>query len=262
MVVTLEPCNHTGRTPPCADAILNTPARQLWIGIRDPNPAVPGGGAARLAAGGLVVRFIEALEEASSATLASAARRLIGPFAKRARTGLPWVTVKQALDRSGGMAPPPGLKTFTSDASLEFAHALRRRADAILTGSGTVLADEPEFTVRRVPDFPGKRRQLVILDRRDRVPQAYLRVATERGFEVSVDGSLTRALERLGGAGALEVLVEAGPALTGAILDSELWDERVLIRQSPHHGGEDVISIRQRRPQYEQESTEYVFRNH
>lgn len=247
VVVTLEPCNHTGCTPPCTDAVLSTPAREVWIGVNDPNPAVAGGGAATLAVAGLTVRFIDALDDAASPALTSEVHRLIGPFAKRVRTGLPWVTVKQALDRNGSMVPPPGLKTFTSDASLELAHELRRRADAILTGSGTVLADEPEFTVRRVPDFLGKRRQLVILDRRGRVPGSYLRTATERGFEVSVEGSLLHALARLGEAGSLEVLVEAGPQLTGAMLASELWDEHVVIQQSQLRGGADAVSVRQRR---------------
>jgi diaminohydroxyphosphoribosylaminopyrimidine deaminase/5-amino-6-(5-phosphoribosylamino)uracil reductase len=247
VVVTLEPCNHTGRTPPCADAILGTPARELWIGVGDPNPHVAGGGAARLGGeGGLAVRFLEDLDHPHTAELAAAARRLTAPFAKRVRTGLPWVTVKQARDRLGSMVPPAGRKTFTSDASLDFAHALRKRADAILTGSGTVLADAPEFTVRRVPDFPGKHRQLVILDRRGRVDAAYLAAAGARGFEVTLETSLQGALARLGAAGTLEVLVEAGIDLTAAILASDLWDEHVLIEQHPTPGNADIISIRER----------------
>lgn len=264
VVVTLEPCNHTGRTPPCADAILGTPAREVWIGVRDPNPRVAGGGAARLASdGGLAVRFIDDLDHPQAAELAAAAHRLLAPFAKRARTGLPWVTVKQARDRSGSMVPPAGRKTFTTGASLDFAHALRKRADAILTGSGTVLADTPEFTVRRVPDFPGKRRQLVILDRRGRVGGAYLEAARGRGFDVSLETSLPAALARLGEAGALEVLVEAGIALTEAILASDLWDEHVLIQQASTPGAEDVITIRRRSDQTETEGkADDVLGNH
>lgn len=262
VVVTLEPCNHTGRTPPCAIAILGTPARELWIGARDPNPRVAGGGAARLAAAGLAVNFIQDLGDESSAALAAGAARLIAPFAKRVRTGLPWVTVKQAIDRGGSMVPPAGQKTFTSDASLELAHRLRRRADAIMTGSGTVVADAPEFTVRRVPDFPGKRRQLVILDRRGRVGNAYLCQAAERGFEVRVAADLPEALARLGAAGALEVLVEAGPELTGTLLTSEFWDEHVLIRQGPDAGSDDIIDIRYRRDPAAAGKEDNVLRHH
>jgi diaminohydroxyphosphoribosylaminopyrimidine deaminase/5-amino-6-(5-phosphoribosylamino)uracil reductase len=264
VVVTLEPCNHTGRTPPCADAILGTPACELWIGVRDPNPRVAGGGAARLAGeGGLSVRFLENLDHPQTADFAAAARRLIAPFAKRARTGLPWVTVKQARDRSGSMVPPAGRKTFTSETSLDFAHALRKRADAILTGSGTVLADTPEFTVRRVPDFPGKRRQLVILDRRGRVGGSYLDVARARGFDVALETSLLGALARLGEVGALEVLVEAGVELTAAILAGDFWDEHVLIQQAPAPEAEDAITIRRRSDHPEAAGKAgHVLRNH
>lgn len=262
VVVTLEPCNHTGRTPPCANAILETPARAIWIGAGDPNPLVAGGGAARLASAGLVVGFIQDLHDDRSQVLAAAAERLIAPFAKRVQTGLPWVTVKQAIDRAGSMVPPAGRKTFTSDASLDLAHRLRRRADAILTGSGTVLADAPLFTVRRVPDFPGKRRQLVILDRRGRVDERYLLRAAERGFDPAIAGDLPEALARLGAAGALEVLVEAGPELTGVLLAGALWDEHVLIRQGPGTSSDDIIDIRYRRDPAAAGKDDNVFRHH
>lgn len=264
VVVTLEPCNHTGHTPPCTDTILGTPAREVWIGVRDPNPHVAGGGAGRLARdGGLAVGFIEDLDQPQAADLAAAARRLIAPFAKRARTGLPWVTVKQARDRSGSMLPPAGRKTFTAEASLDFAHALRKRTDAILTGSGTVLADAPEFTVRRVPDFPGKRRQLAILDRRGRVGGSYLDAARARGFDVTLETSVPEALARLGAAGALEVLVEAGVELTAAILAGDFWDEHVLIQQAPTPEAEDVITICRRSEHAETAGkADHVLRNH
>lgn len=246
VVVTLEPCNHTGRTPPCTEAILSTPAQHLWIGAADPNPTVRGGGSQRLAAAGLTVKFIADLDVPEACDLASAAERLIAPFSKHARTGLPWVTVKQALDPASGMVPPAGRKTFTSEASLVFAHRLRKRADAILTGSGTILADDPLFTVRKVPDFTCKHRHLVILDRRARVPQTYVAAARARGFEVWLAQSLPHALRQLGDVGALEVLVEAGPQLTGAVLASELWDEHVLIRQNNNRSADDQITIRLR----------------
>ena len=166
VVVTLEPCNHHGRTPPCAEAILSTPAREVWIAEADPNPRVEGGGGTRLAAAGLSVRYLAELDHPDTPRLAAEAERLVAPFVKWATTGLPFVTVKQALDETGSMIPPAGdRKTFTSEASLTLAHRMRRRADAILTGTGTILADRPEFTVRHLPDHPGKSRILAILDR-------------------------------------------------------------------------------------------------
>ncbi|SEQ56471.1 diaminohydroxyphosphoribosylaminopyrimidine deaminase [Faunimonas pinastri] len=246
-VVTLEPCNHTGRTPPCAGAILETPAREVWIGVADPNP-VASGGAARLRAAGLAVHRLADLPHPDRDTLLADCADLIGPFVKRTLTGLPWVTVKQALDEAGDMIPPAGRKTFTSEASLKLAHELRRRADAILTGSGTVLADDPEFTVRRVADFPGKRRHLAILDRRARVPEAYVEAAKARGFIVSVEHDLTTALRRLADAGATEVLVEAGPEIVRSVLDGGLWDEHVVIRKSARPGAPDDVTIRRREP--------------
>ena len=231
VVVTLEPCNHTGRTPPCVEAILRTPARQVWIGVADPNPKVPGGGAARLAAAGLRVGYLVELDHPEAAGLALKAHRLIAPFAKRMQTGLPWVTVKQALTHDGSMIPPKGAKTFTSPASLVLAHQLRKRADAVLTGSGTVLADAPEFTVRRVADFADKRRFLSILDRRGRVPASYLDAARARGFAVFIETDIAAALRHLGQLGALEVLVEAGPSVLQAVRDGGFWDEWITIEQ-------------------------------
>jgi diaminohydroxyphosphoribosylaminopyrimidine deaminase / 5-amino-6-(5-phosphoribosylamino)uracil reductase len=243
LVVTLEPCNHQGRTPPCVDAILATPARTVWIGARDPNPKVAGGGAARLASHGLTVRFLDALDHPETPALARAARRLIAPFGKWSQTGRPWLALKQAIAADGGMIPPTGRKTFTSQASLVLAHRLRRRSDAIVTGSGCVLADEPAFTVRHVRDHPGKRRLLAILDRRGRTPASYVKAAEARGFDVRVRGDLQGLLAELGDAGVLEALVEAGPTLLAAFLDQDLWDERVIIRQSPGAGGPDTVDV-------------------
>ena len=229
VVVTLEPCDHHGRTPPCTEAILATPARRVVIGVADPNPSVAGGGAGRLARAGLDVRRAENLP--GCADLAAGCRALIAPFAKRALTGRPFVTVKQALDPAGSMIPPRGAKTFTSEPALRFAHALRRRADAILTGSGTVLADDPGFDVRRVPDHPDRRRSLAVLDRRGRVPAAWLAAAASRNLDAFAVDDLEAALDRLGAAGALEVLVEAGPAVLASIAAAGLWDEWVVIRK-------------------------------
>ncbi|MBV9511582.1 MAG: bifunctional diaminohydroxyphosphoribosylaminopyrimidine deaminase/5-amino-6-(5-phosphoribosylamino)uracil reductase RibD [Caulobacteraceae bacterium] len=246
LVVTLEPCNHHDRTPPCTEAILASPARAVWIGARDPNPKVCGGAAARLMAEGLKVRFLDQAPHPVAAELARRARRLIAPFAAWSRTGRPWVTLKQAFTAQGSMIPPSGRKTFTSPEALVLAHRLRRRADAIITGSGCVLADDPAFTVRHVSDHPGKRRILAILDRRGRTPPAYVEAAQARGFDVRIRDDLKALLDELGEAGVLEALVEAGPTLSQAMLAGGLWDEQVVIRQGPP-GAPAAVEVRARR---------------
>lgn len=268
VIVTLEPCNHTGHTPPCSDAILQTPAREIWIGASDPNPTVRGKGAQKLAAKGLRVGFIQDLDAqhlggAEAAHLAKAAKRLIAPFAKHKETAMPWVTIKQAVSRTGSMIPEVGRKTFTSKSSLIFAHKLRKRADAILTGSGTILADSPEFTVRHVPDFANKTRHLVVLDRRGRVPEAYISTARKAGFDVHLANDLHECLTLLGQAGVLEVLVEAGPTLIAAVLNTPFWDEHITITQGKTLDNADKIATRYRADLHEtlNERGEDVLRN-
>lgn len=265
-IVTLEPCNHHGRTPPCAEALLATPAKQIWIACRDPNPKVGGGGAERLMAEGRRVRMLADLPHPDALVLAGDAERLIAPFRKHVLTGLPFITVKQALSSTGSMIPPPGRKTFTAPSSLALAHSLRRRADAILTGSGTILADDPHFTVRLVADHPGKRRLLVILDRRRRVHSDYLDAALQRGFEVYHGDKLHAALARIADWGAMEVLVEAGPTLTGSLLATALWDEHVLIEQACSPDGADRVTTRRRQAAeptpHSHKKDSHVFRRH
>ena len=243
LVVTLEPCNHLGRTPPCTEAILKSPTRRVVFGVPDPNPRVAGGGEKRLIAAGIeVVKLND-----------PACAELLAPFSKWVRTGIPFVTVKRAISSgsiakraSGSMIPPAGQKTFTSPDSLRFAHELRRRADAILTGSGTWLADSPLFTVRHVPDHPGKTRWLVVLDRRKRIPEESLKIAENRGFRIHQAASFEEALHRLGQLGVLEVLIEAGPLLSDSVLQSGFWDRDVVITHEP--SGPDQIDIKRRAP--------------
>jgi diaminohydroxyphosphoribosylaminopyrimidine deaminase/5-amino-6-(5-phosphoribosylamino)uracil reductase len=240
-IVTLEPCNHHGRTGPCSEALLSLPLKALWYGVADPNPTAKGG-ASRLLEAGVEVKSLRELDHVNARDLLNQVVRLLAPFAIRVVTGRPFVTVKQALDAQGNMIPPPGQKTFTSRSSLELAHRLRRRSDAIVTGSGTILADRPEFTVRHVQDITGKRRILCILDRRGRVDAAYLDSAHARGFDTMVATDPVAALVDLADRGCNEALLEAGPELTGHFKDHDLWDEWVEIRK----GSPDLVSIRHR----------------
>ena len=239
LVLTLEPCAHQGRTPPCVDAILRSPIAEVLVGVIDPNPVVAGVGWGRLEREGRRVAFwTHAVAQAGA--LALACRQLIAPFATWIDTGRPWVTIKQAIDPTGSMIPPPGCKTFTSPSSLVVAHERRKWSDAIITGSGTVLADSPEFTVRRVRDHREKTRLLIVLDRRGRVPALYRTEAAARGFVVHTATDPHEALEIAGRAGALMALVEGGPGVTQAFLDQGLWDEHLVI-QVRSNGGEDRI---------------------
>ncbi len=237
-VVTLEPCNHFGRTGPCTAAILSSPIRTVWIGASDPNPRVVGGGAAALARAGLQVRTPP---PHSAVALDCAA--LIAPFASVARTGRPWVTVKQALDARSGMVPPPGTKTFTGPEALRLAHRLRRATDAIVTGMGTILADRPHFTVRHVPDHPARRRLLAVPDRGGGLPREYRLEAEARGFLVRTAPELGALLQLLAAEGALWAMVEAGPRLLAQIERDRLWDDWLTIRHR-RDDAPDRLSLR------------------
>ncbi len=233
LAVTLEPCNHRGRTGPCTEALINArnngaPLRRIIYGCQDPNPRVQGAGAAALSTAGIAV---------SSGVLKRECQQLIRQFSHWVVSHRPWVTLKKALNEEGEMTPEPGHKTFTSEESLRFAHVLRKRADAILTGSGTVLKDQPLFTVRRVADFNHKKRWLVVMDRKQRLLQSKWAASAEnRGFRLHFGTSLEDVLDFLGKQNVLEVLVEAGPTLSDAIERQELWNEKWVIQKGiPDH---------------------------
>ena len=232
LLVTLEPCNHHGRTGPCTEAILASPIRDVWIGCADPNPRVAGHGAERLRAAGCRVRTLDPSGDRSEAGLAADCDALIVPFRRWVATGRPWITVKQALDRRGGMIPPAGTTTFTQPGSLLLAHRLRRGTDAIVTGTGTVLADRPALTVRHLPDHPGRApRLLAIVGRRDPPPD-YVAAATARGFDVRLVAALDRLPDVLGAAGVLWAMLEAGPRLLDGVRQAGLWDDWLTITRA------------------------------
>jgi diaminohydroxyphosphoribosylaminopyrimidine deaminase/5-amino-6-(5-phosphoribosylamino)uracil reductase len=235
IAVTLEPCNHTGRTPPCTEAIIESGIRRVIVGAKDPNPSVKGGGCDRLRTAGIEV--IEGIE-------AESCHALMHAFAHFTTTGKPFVTVKRAFDDSGSMIPPKGQKTFTSPESLILAHRLRKKADAIVTGAGTILADDPSFTIRHVPDHTDKRRMLAILDRSQRIPVHYVEEATSRGFDVKLFDDIDCCFAELAALNIQDVLVEAGPLLSSAILASPHWTMRVDI----HKGEPDRVEVSFNKP--------------
>ncbi len=222
LVVTLEPCNHQGRMPPCTGAILKVPAiKRVIFGARDPHV---------LAAGGAGLLLQKSLKVSlASAHVQKKCEDLIAPFSKVVREGLPYVTLKRAFDEKGSMIPPPGNKTFTRTETLNYAHQLRKQSDAILTGSETILKDNPLFTVRQIKDFEGKVRDLIIMDRRKRVSSDYIRQAELLGFRVFIESDLEQALRGVVSRGGLEVLVEAGPQLSNALIQTPFWDLSVVM---------------------------------
>jgi diaminohydroxyphosphoribosylaminopyrimidine deaminase/5-amino-6-(5-phosphoribosylamino)uracil reductase len=245
--VSLEPCVHHGRTPPCAEALIAAGVARVVAATGDPNPSVNGGGLARLAAAGV---------EVQCGLLEPAAVELNRGFLNRMRRGRPWVTLKTAASLDGRTALASGASRWiTGPAARADVQRLRARSSAILTGAGTVCADDPELTVRDESLATLGRRPLrVVVDRGLRIPcgskvlqgpaptlvftaeasrvDASLEANTDVQFEAlpAGDGGLDlgAALARLAALECNEVLVEAGPTLAGSLLRQGLVDEWVL----------------------------------
>jgi diaminohydroxyphosphoribosylaminopyrimidine deaminase/5-amino-6-(5-phosphoribosylamino)uracil reductase len=269
--VTLEPCAHHGRTPPCVDALLAAGIAQVCYASGDPDPRVDGAGAARLRAAGVPVR---------GGLLAAAGDELNAGFLSRLRRGRPFVRAKIAASLDGRTALASGASQWiTGTAARADVQRWRARSDAILTGIGTVLADDPQLTVRLPADDGIPRRQplRVVLDSRLRLPRSArvlgapgralifsrreavgAELATAAQDAMRRDGIALEWLESAEGgldlSAALtqlarehqinEVLVEAGATLTGALLRARLVDE-LLIYQAPLLLGGDARALAQ-----------------
>jgi len=251
LVTTLEPCAHQGRTPPCVGAILAAGIRRVVIGTRDPNPLVNGRGVAALRKARLDV-----IEDVRSGECAA----LNPPYFKFLATGLPWVMLKSMVSLDGRVASDAGdSRGLGGEAQQRLAHALRARHDAILVGIGTVLADDPELTVRLAR---GRNPRRVVLDSKLRIPLTSRLVATAetaplivatvgssastrmedlrtRGvtvwsFAPGADGRvpLPALLRKMADEGMLSVLVEGGPTVHTAFLREHLVD-RVAVGIAP-----------------------------
>ncbi len=248
--VTLEPCSHHGRTPPCADALIAAGVRRVFFASDDPNPAVAGAGARRLADAGLEVR---------AGVLADAANQLNVGYMTRMRTGRPFVRTKIAASLDGRTALADGeSRWITGAAARADVQRLRARSSAILSGIGTVLQDDPSLNVRDEALGPVRQPLRLIADSTLRTPPqaktltlpgdviiyciepapaAAALIAT--GVQVRTVGaeggrlSLPALLDDLGAMQVNELLVEAGPALNGALLAAGLIDE-LIIYTAPH----------------------------
>lgn len=229
LVVTLEPCNHTGHTPPCTQAIIKSGIKTVVFGTEDPNTAVQGGGAEFLRQQGITV--IEGV-------LNEECRQLITYFTYAKTTKRPWITIKRAFSKTNCMIPPAGQKTFTTEQALRTAHRIRKSADAILTGAGTVLADRPLFTVRHVSDHPHKQRLLIIATHHPTPSlQNYKQCAEKNGFEVMFCDDIPTLLSELYRRDIHHLLVEAGPKLSGYMLNEGLWN----LAMTFHEGVDEPI---------------------
>lgn len=249
--VTLEPCSHHGRTPPCAEALVNAGVARVVAAIEDPNPQVAGRGLALLEAAGIATRSGVLVEDAES---------LNRGFLKRMRTGRPWLTLKLACSLDGATALASGESQWiTGPEARRDVQRGRARSCAVLTGSGTVLADDPSLNVR----LPGVTRQpdRLVLDTRVRTPHDARLFASEGRVRIlhgpapdadaanrlrqagadlaglpldAASGQLDlhALLHWLGGQDYNEVWVEAGAILSGGLIKAGLVDE-LLIYQAP-----------------------------
>jgi diaminohydroxyphosphoribosylaminopyrimidine deaminase/5-amino-6-(5-phosphoribosylamino)uracil reductase len=216
-VVTLEPCAHTGRTGPCADALIAAGVARVVYAVDDPN-AEAAGGSDRLRAAGVEV-FV-GLEAHAAQTGA------LRPWLHSVRTGRPFVTWKFAATLDGRVAAADDTSRWiTSTASRADVHALRAIVDAILVGSGTVLADDPQLTVREGDEPAGHQPLRVVLDRRHRIPDD-ARILDDAAETLVLDTAVARfALKALHDQGVRHVLLEGGPTLAGAFVEARCVDE-------------------------------------
>lgn len=219
-VVTLEPCRHTGRTPPCTDALLAAGVARVVVGCLDPTPTAGGGAGVLRNAGVEVVTGLLA-EQVSYGALEA--------WLGAQRTGRPFVTWKYAATLDGRSAAADGTSRWiTGSQARTDVHRLRAEVDAVLVGVGSVLADDPQLTVR--PD-PGRQPLRVVLDRQRRTP-ATARVCDDQAQTLILADPPGAALDRLHGRGVVSVLLEGGPTLAGAFLRAGLID-RVVCYLAP-----------------------------
>jgi diaminohydroxyphosphoribosylaminopyrimidine deaminase / 5-amino-6-(5-phosphoribosylamino)uracil reductase len=224
LVVTLEPCSHHGRTPPCVDAIVAAGVRRVVVATEDPDAQVSGQGVARLREVGI---------EVTVGVRAAEATTLLAPYVKHRTTGRPWVVLKLAASLDGRTAAPDGTSQWiTGEQARADAHRLRAESDAVVVGAGTVRTDDPSLTVRHV-EGPDPLR--VVLGR---IPAG---AKAEPALEMT--GDLGAVLDDLGARGVLQALVEGGATVAHAFHQAGLVDRYVVYLAPALFGGEDARGL-------------------
>ena len=223
LYVTLEPCAHHGRTPPCSDAIIAAGVSRVVVGIEDPDERVAGRGIAALRAAGLEVTVGVAAAEVAEQ---------LAPYCKHRTTGRPWVVLKMAASLDGRTAAPDGTSRWiTGEAARRDVHRLRATSDAVLVGAGTVRADDPALTVRLDDGVEREQPLRVVLGRAPAA--AKVRPALE------LSGDLGDILNELGRRGVLRLLVEGGASVAHDFHTAGLVDRYVLYLAPVLFGGDD-----------------------
>ena len=224
--VTLEPCAHHGRTPPCVDALIDAGVARVVIGVEDPDPNVAGRGIEALEQAGIEVdRFPET----------DAVEELLAPYLVHRRTGRPYVVCKLAASLDGRTAAPDGTSQWiTGPEARADAHGLRAESDAIVVGAGTVRADDPSLTVRLAEAPRGDPRRIVL----GRIPEGAKVLPADEHH-----GSLEDLLDDLGREGMIQVLVEGGATVAHAFHEAGLVDRYVLYLAPVLFGGDDARGL-------------------
>ena len=229
LYVTLEPCSHHGKTPPCINAIIKAGIKKVYVATLDPNPLVSGSGVKLMKENGIDVEI---------GLLENNAIEVNRGFFKRMKTGLPFITSKIAMSLDGRVAMRSGeSKWITSEASRADVQILRSQNQAILTGSGTILNDNPMLTVRnkKLQSQPLR----VIIDSSNSITDKSLNIFSSDSETLILNPTnskilkngkidLKSALIKLGEIGINNVLLESGSGLNGAMMESSLIDELII----------------------------------
>jgi len=230
LYVTLEPCSHQGRTPPCAEAIIAAGVAKVVIGVSDPDSNVAGAGIALLREAGI---------EVSVGCCADEVSQQLAPYLRHRSTGRPFVVLKLASTLDGRTAAADGTSQWiTGDEARLDAHRLRADSDAVLVGAGTVRADDPALTVR----LPNDERHA---DDTEPLRVVLGSAPTDAAVQpcVELSGDLGTILDDLGGRGVLQLMVEGGATVAKAFHEAGLVDRYVLYMAPAFFGGDNAQGL-------------------